>query len=218
MDYQKDTYPYRMSDIIAGAITHGVGAGLAIAGTVVLIVKAAETGHPIAVVGATIFGTCLILAYTSSTLYHSLARTRARHIFHIFDHSLIYLLIAGTYTPIALLVIRGVLGWTIFITVWVLAIIGIVFKSLMLGRYPRASGILYVAMGWLMVFFIVPLWHTLPPHAIALLFAGGLCYTGGMLFYVFDRKLFFHSVWHVFVMAGSAFHYFLILEYVVKMH
>jgi hemolysin III len=218
MNYQKNVYPYRLSDMIAGAITHGLGAILACVGTVILVFKAYETKNSIIIISAIIFGVCLILSYASSTLYHALARTRAKTVFHIFDHCLIYLLIAGTYTPLTLAVIGGTLGWAIFITVWILAIIGIVCKSLILGKYPKASAILYLAMGWLIVFFIVPLWHALPAQAIALLFTGGLCYTLGIIFFIFDSRPFFHSIWHLFVLGGSFFHYLLILQYVITKH
>jgi hemolysin III len=216
MNYQKNIYPYRISDMISGAITHGLGVVLAVIGTIALVLKASLIQNTITIISAIIFGVCLILSYSSSTLYHSLTRTKAKKVFHIFDHCLIYFLIAGTYTPLTLVIIKGMLGWTIFISVWILAIIGIVCKSLILGKYPRASMTLYLAMGWLIAFFIVPLWHALPSSAIELLFAGGLCYTLGMIFFIFDSKPYFHSIWHLFVLGGSIFHYFLILQYVIK--
>lgn len=218
MDYSKDSYPYRLSDMIAGAITHGLGAILAIVGTVLLLLKASATKSTITVISAAIFGASLILSYFSSTLYHALTRTKAQKVFHIFDHCLIYLLIAGTYTPLVLITLGGTLGWSIFITVWLLAIVGIVCKSLILGKYPKASASLYIAMGWLLIFFIVPLWHALPLPAIMLLFAGGLCYTVGIVFFAFDRIPHFHSIWHLFVLGGSACHYFMILQYVIGNH
>ena len=218
MDYPKNIYPYRLSDMISGAITHGLGAFLAVAGSVILISKACGTKNTIAMISSVIFCASLFLSYLSSTLYHALARTKAKDIFRIFDHCLIFLLIAGTYTPLVLVTIGGTLGWSIFITVWVLAIIGIVCKSLILGKYPKASAALYLAMGWLLVFFIVPLWHILPFSAITLLFLGGLCYSVGIIFFAHDEIPHFHSIWHLFVLGGGIFHYFLILQYVIVGH
>jgi hemolysin III len=215
IDPPKNIYPYRLSDMVACSVTHGLGAALAIAGMVILIIKAANVGGTLMMASALIFGICLILSYLSSTLYHALVRTKAKKIFQIIDHSMIYLLIAGTYTPIVLVTLGGFLGWTIFIVVWLMAIVGIICKSLMLGKYPRASAALYIAMGWLAILFIVPLWHALPFAAIVFLVLGGLCYTIGVVFFSLDRIPHFHSIWHLFVLAGSIFHYFLVLEYVI---
>jgi hemolysin III len=218
MDCPKDIYPYRLSDMISGAITHGLGVFLAIAGSIVLITKAYDTKSTIVIISAVIFCASLFLSYLSSTLYHALARTKAKNVFRIFDHCLIFLLIAGTYTPMVLVTIGRTLGWTIFITVWILAIIGIICKSLILGKYPKASAILYLAMGWLLIFFIIPLWHILPLHALMLLFLGGLCYSLGIIFFAHDNIPHFHSIWHLFVLGGGIFHYFLILQYVIVKH
>jgi hemolysin III len=158
----------------------------------------------------------MLFSYSASTLYHALARTKARHVFHILDHCMIYLLIAGTYTPLVLVTIGGTLGWTIFVIVWILAICGIVYKSLAIDKHNVASAVLYLAMGWLIVFFIVPLWHALPPTAIILLIAGGVFYTVGMIFFAFDHIRYFHSIWHLFVLGGSICHFFLILQYVIR--
>jgi len=216
MDYPKDVYPYRLSDMIGGAVTHNIGRLLAVVGTIVIVMKAEGTHSGIIVASALVFGLSMIFSYTSSTLYHALARTKARHVFHILDHCMIYLLIAGTYTPLLLVVIGGTLGWTLFAIVWALAICGIVYKSIAIDKHNVASAVLYLAMGWLAVFFIVPLWHSLPLTAILLLVAGGVSYTVGMIFFSFDKIRHFHSIWHLFVLAGSIFHYFLILQYVIK--
>jgi hemolysin III len=216
MDYPKDVYPYRLSDMIAGAITHDIGLLLAIAGTIALLAKAESAHNATVTVSVIIFCLSMILSYSASTLYHALARTKARHVFHILDHCMIYLLIAGTYTPLLLVTIGGTLGWTLFVLVWLLAIAGIVYKSLAIDKHNTASAVLYLAMGWLAVFFIVPLWHALPFTAIALLIAGGLFYTVGMLFFSFDRIRYFHSIWHLFVLGGSICHFFMILQYVIK--
>jgi hemolysin III len=218
MDYPKNIYPYRLSDMISGAVTHGIGALLAIIGTITLFIKAESTGNGTMIASALIFGLSMILSYASSNLYHALARTKARKVFHILDHCLIYLLIAGTYTPLVLVALKGTLGWTVFAMVWILAIYGIVYKSIAIDKHNVASAVLYLAMGWLIVFFIVPLWHALPPAAIILLIAGGVAYTLGILFFAFDDIPYFHSIWHLFVLAGSIFHYVLILQYVIGPH
>ena len=216
MDSPKDVYPYRLSDMIAGAITHNIGRLLAVIGTIILFVKAEHVHSTTVTAAVLIFGLSMIFSYSASTLYHALARTKARHVFHILDHCMIYLLIAGTYTPLVLVTIGGKLGWTIFVIVWILAICGIVYKSLAIDKHNVASAVLYLAMGWLIIFFIVPLWHALPQTAILLLIAGGVSYTVGMIFFAFDDIRYFHSIWHLFVLGGSVFHFFLILQYVIK--
>lgn len=216
MDCPKDVYPYRLSDMISGAVTHEIGRVLSIIGTIVLVAKAHETNHTIAMVGALVFGISMILSYSSSALYHALARTKARHVFHILDHCMIYLLIAGTYTPLMLMAIGGTLGWTLFVIIWVLAAIGVVYKSIAIDKHNVASAVLYLAMGWLAMFFIVPLWHALPFAGIILLIAGGIFYTVGMIFFSLDHIRYFHAIWHLFVLGGSICHFFLILQYVIK--
>jgi hemolysin III len=215
MDCPKDVYPYRLSDMIAGAITHNIGRLLAIAGTIILFVRAENLHNATLTISVLIFGLSMIFAYSSSTLYHALARTKARHVFHILDHCMIYLLIAGTYTPLVLITIGGKLGWILFAVIWTLAIIGIVYKSLAIDKHPVVSGILYLVMGWMAMLFIVPLWHALPLDGIFLLVAGGVSYTVGMIFFAFDDIRYFHSIWHLFVLGGSIFHFFLILQYVI---
>jgi hemolysin III len=208
-----------LSDILANAITHGIGAGLAIVGAVYLIV-ASTRGTVWHVVSCSIFAATLILVYLCSTLYHSLVRTRARRVFQILDHSAIYLLIAGTYTPFMLVSLRGPLGWTIFGVVWALALAGILFKSLSSGAFNNArleliSALVYLFQGWFIVFACVPLERAIGWHAIAWMGAGGMAYTLGIAFFAFDRLRFFHAAWHIFVLAGSVAHYFAIYFYVV---
>jgi hemolysin III len=205
---------YRLGDILANAITHGVGAAFALTGAVYLIV-ASTRGDAWVIVSCSIYGATLILVYLCSTLYHSLVRTRARHVFHVLDHSAIYLLIAGTYTPFTLVSMRGAVGWTLLGVVWALAIAGVVFKSLALGRFPAASATVYLLMGWCVVFALRPLLHAISWHGMMWLAAGGLAYTLGIVFFANDRLHFFHALWHVFVMAGSVAHYFAVLLYVV---
>ena len=205
---------YRLGDILANAITHGIGVGLAIAGAPVLI-AASTRGTAWCVAGCSIFSATLILVYLCSTLYHSLVRTRARHVFHVLDHSSIYLLIAGTYTPFTLVSLHGPLGWTVFGIEWGLAIAGVVAKSFAVDRFAVASALVYLAQGWLIVFAAHPLVSAIGWHGLAWMGAGGLAYTLGILFFAFDRVPYFHALWHIFVLAGSVAHYFAILFYVV---
>ena len=204
---------YRLGDILANAITHGVGAALAIAGAVYLIVVSAR-GSAWVVVSCSIFAGTLMLVYLCSTLYHSLVRTRARHVFHVLDHAAIYLLIAGTYTPFTLVSLRGPVGWTLFAVVWTLAIAGVIFKSFAVGQFAVASAVVYLFQGWIVVFAARPLMHAISPDGLLLLGAGGLAYTLGVVFFALDRIPYFHAAWHVFVLAGSIAHYFAILFYV----
>ena len=198
---------HRLGDIIANSVTHGVGAALALAGAVVLVVTAVGGGAR-QVASCSVLGFTLVLVYVSSTLYHSLVRTRARHVLRILDHSAIYLLIAGTYTPFALVSLRGHLGWLLFAIVWSLALMGIVFKSFAVERFAIASVTVYLVMGWLAVFAMRPLLHALTWHGMLWIGLGGLFYTAGIVFYAFDRLSYFHAFWHLFVLAGSTCHYF----------
>ena len=206
---------HRLGDIIANSVAHGVGAALAIAGAVVLVVTAVG-GSGWQVASCSVFGCTLVLVYVCSTLYHSLVRTRARHVLRIVDHSAIYLLIAGTYTPFSLVSLRGRLGWLLFAIVWSLAILGIIFKSLAIERFAIASVVVYVGMGWLAVFATRPLLHALTWHGIVWIGLGGLFYTAGIAFYALDRLSYFHAFWHLFVLAGSTCHYFAVLFYVAQ--
>jgi hemolysin III len=207
------THP-KLGDILANAITHGIGAVLAIVGAVYLIVASTQ-GTAWHVVSCTVFAVTLVLVYVCSTLYHSLVRTRARHIFHILDHSSIYLLIAGTYTPFCLVTLHGPWGWTLFSCEWALAAAGVVFKCFAVGRFEVASALVYLAQGWFIVIAVGPLIHTLGWHGLMWLGAGGVAYTLGIIFFALDRLRYFHATWHLFVLAGSIAHYFAILFYVV---
>jgi len=211
---QPEQAHYRLSDILANAITHGIGAILAILGAVALI-AASTRGSARLVVCCSVFSVTLVLVYVCSTLYHSLVRTRARHVFHILDHSAIYLLIAGTYTPFTLITLRSPLGWTIFGIEWGLALAGIVFKSFAVGRFEIASALVYLAQGWFVVVAVVPLVHSLGWHGLLWLGAGGMAYTLGIIFFALDRLRYFHALWHLFVLAGSVAHYIAILFYVI---
>lgn len=207
---------HRLGNIIANSVTHGVGAILALAGAVVLMVTAMG-GTAYQVVSCSVFGGTLILVYVCSTLYHSLVRTRARQVLRIIDHAAIYLLIAGTYTPFVLVPLHGQLGWRLFGVVWSLAIVGVVFKSFAVDRFAVASVVVYLGMGWLVVVAVRPLLNALTWHGISWIALGGLFYTAGVVFYAFDHLSYFHAFWHLFVLAGSTCHYFAVLFYVAKL-
>ena len=212
-------HEFRIGEILANAITHGVGAGLAIAGGAYLIVASAR-GSVWQLVSCSIFAATLILVYVCSTLYHSLVRTRARHVFQILDHSAIYLLIAGTYTPFTLVSLRGVLGWWVFGVEWALAAAGIVSKSVAMERFKTGwpaylSAAVYLLQGWLGLIAIRPAMHAIGWGGVAWIGAGGVAYTLGIVFFALDSRRYFHAAWHIFVLAGSVAHYFAILFYVV---
>ena len=205
---------YKLGDILANAITHGIGAVFAVVGAVYLI-SASTRGTVWLVVSCSVFSGTLVLVYICSTLYHSLVRTRARHVLQVLDHSSIYLLIAGTYTPFTLIALRGPLGWFMFSVVWSLAIAGVVFKSFAVERFAVASALVYLFQGWFIVVAVRPLLHAIGWHGMIWLGAGGLAYTLGIVFFALDRLRYFHAAWHLFVLAGSVAHYFAILFYVV---
>jgi hemolysin III len=198
---------------IANSLTHGVGAVLAVAGLVVLALCAGRNGTARTVVGCVVFGATLVLLYASSTLYHSVGNPRAKAALRVFDHSAIFLLIAGTYTPFTLVSLRGTWGVALFVVVWGLAVAGIALR-LALPRRPTALFVsLYLSMGWCVVVAAKPLLAAVAPGGIALLVAGGLAYSVGVVFYVW-RRPYHHAIWHAFVLAGSAFHYAAVLRYV----
>lgn len=196
---------------IANAVTHGIGALLAIAALVILVVVAAIKGTVWHVVSFSIFGATLVLLYFASTLYHSLTHVKAKKVFHKFDHISIYLLIAGTYTPFCLTVLRGWIGWTVLGIVWSCAILGAVLKAISIGSRVKLSTILYVLMGWVILIAIKPLYHEMPLNAFVLLIAGGISYTLGTIFFIRNQVKYNHSVWHVFVLGGSILHFFSVL-------
>ena len=198
---------------IGNAISHGVATGLAIAGLVVLMVHAAHLGQAMRIVTDASYGSILVLIFLSSTLFHSLIYTRARHVFRVFDHAMIFLLIAASYTPISLVTIGGWQGWTLFGFEWALAIAGVVYKSIWLKQKSVWSTIVYVLMGWVCVTCFPILWHTLPHPGFYLLLTGGIIYTLGAGVYLFKISS-AHFIWHFFVIAGSACIYFTILLYV----
>ncbi|HEX2718279.1 MAG TPA: hemolysin III family protein [Gemmatimonadaceae bacterium] len=200
---------------IANSITHGAGLAASIAALPVLIILAAR--HDAwRVVGATIFGATLVLLYGASTMYHALARTRARRVMRVLDHSAIYLLIAGTYTPFMLGPMRGPWGWSLLGAIWGMAVLGIVFKATLGIRYPIASTGVYVLMGWLAVVAARPLLASVGLAGVGWLVAGGTLYTLGVVFFALDRRVrYAHSVWHVFVAAGSICHFVAVVRYAI---
>ena len=199
---------------IANSVSHGLGLVLSWAAAPILVVHAVLHSGAAAVVGVSIFALTLALMYGASTLYHGLPAGRAKRVFNVLDHSAIYLLIAGTYTPFTLGVLKGPWGWTLFGLVWGLALLGVVMKALSRLSHPWLSTGLYLAMGWLVLIAIRPLSANLPMAGLAWLVGGGLCYTAGVVFFVFDsRWRYAHFIWHLFVVAGSVCHFFAVLWY-----
>ncbi len=200
-----------LGEEIANSITHGIGAALSIAALVLLVVFASKYGDAWRVVSFSIYGSTLFILYLSSTLYHSFTNSRLKRFFKILDHSSIYLLIAGTYTPITLVSMRGPWGWTIFGLIWAMAIGGIIAKIFLIDRYKVVSALLYVAMGWLVVLAYKPMLQMVPQGLFIWLLIGGICYTFGLVFYAIKKVPYFHFIWHLFVLAGSITHFFGIL-------
>jgi hemolysin III len=207
---------YRKEEVL-NSITHGVGIALSIAGLVLLIVKGVRSHNPTKLLSFIVFGITLTLLYTASTLYHSLyinvKSEKLKRILRLLDHSAIYLLIAGTYTPFALISIGGTLGRNIFILVWVFAVVGVVLKVFFVGKYPVLFTATYLIMGYLILFAWKTLVRNLPKGALILLVVGGLTYTMGVFFYAFQRYRYNHFVWHFFVLGGSILHYLAVLLY-----
>lgn len=199
---------YTLGEEIFNSVTHGVGSLLSIAGTVVLIVFSAINSDAFAVVSSAVYGASLIILYTMSTLYHSITNEKAKKFFRIMDHNTIFFLIAGTYTPYTLAVLRSPLGWVLFGIVWGAAAIGIVLNSIDLEKFSKISVVCYIAMGWVIIIAVKPLMSSMPFISFALLVAGGIFYTIGVIFYAIKKVKYFHSVWHIFTVIGSALHYF----------
>jgi hemolysin III len=200
---------------IANSIIHGIGAGLAAAALAVLVTFASIGGDAWRVVSFSIYGATLILLYLASTFYHGFRAAKLKNLFRIFDHSAIYLLIAGTYTPFMLVTLRGGWGWSLFGVTWGLAAFGIVMTVLLMKRFKLISVLAYVGMGWLIVIAFRPLVAALPLGGIVWLFSGGAAYTLGLIFYASKRIPFNHAIWHLFVLSGSICHFFAILLYVL---
>lgn len=212
----KLTNRYTLGEEIFNSVSHGVGSVLAIGGTVVLIVVSAIFSDVWAVVSSAIYGASLIILYTMSTLYHAIANEKAKKFFRIMDHNTIFFLIAGTYTPITLAILRGTLGWILFGIVWGAAIIGIVLNSIDLEKFSKPSVVCYIAMGWVVIFAIKPLIAQTSEFFLLFLILGGVFYTLGVIFYAIKKIKYFHSVWHLFTVVGSAFHFFAILFEIIR--
>jgi hemolysin III len=206
--------PQSLGEEIANSVSHGAALLAATAAAPVLIVGAVQRGGATAVVGASVFAATVLLLYLTSTLYHALPRNRAKPVFQVLDHAAIYLLIAGTYTPFTLGVLSGPWGWTLFGIVWGLAFAGVVLKAVGGVRFPKLSTLLYLAMGWLALIALKPLWVSVPGWGLFWLFAGGFAYTVGVFFFAMDDRLrYSHFVWHLFVVAGTGCHFVAVLWY-----
>ncbi len=202
---------YTKGEEIFNAVTHGVGTALALAALVILIILSSIYGTSWHMVSFIIYGSTLVILYLGSTLYHSITNIKAKRLFRKFDHMSIYLLIAGTYTPYCLTVLRGTVGWLILGLVWACAIVGIVIKSFSTGKKDKLSTLLYIIMGWVIIVAFKPLAQGMSTLGIVFLILGGLAYTFGTLFYMKDKLKFNHGLWHLFVIAGSIMHFFSVL-------
>ncbi len=209
---------------LANAITHGLGAALAVAALVLMVVFASLRGSARHIVGVSIFGATMVLLYVMSTLYHSFRGRRVKLVFRVLDHASIFLLIAGTYTPFCLATLKGAWGWTLFGLIWGLAAVGITLKSILLSMaghllsrrlWEGISLAIYLLMGWLVVIAIVPLWKAMPGAGLMWLFGGGLFYTLGAIFYAWPRLPFHHALWHLAVVGGTGCHFACVLAFVI---
>ncbi len=212
-------HEYSIGHEIANAVTHGIGGALSVAGLTLLVTMAALFGDVWRIVSCAIYGSTLVILYIASTLYHAIHNEKAKFVFKNIDHASIFLLIAGTYTPFTLVSLRekSQSGWTLFIIIWVLALIGVIQKALFPRNMKNLGVIVYILMGWLCLFAIGDIRNAIGTHGLLWLFAGGLSYTLGVIFYAWDKLPFNHAIWHLFVLAGSLFHFFAIWFYVVPM-
>ena len=206
---------YTLGEEIAHAVTHGIGILLSVAGLALLVTFASLYGDVWHITSCSIYGATLILLYTASTLYHGIPMPRAKQLLRRFDHAAIFLLIAGTYTPFTLVNLRGGWGWTLFGLVWGIAALGVLLEFFRDKRLKWLSLSLYLGLGWLVMIAIKPLIDSVETGGLVLLLAGGLCYSLGVIFYVWKRMAYHHAVWHLFVMAGSVLHFFSVFFYVV---
>jgi len=202
-----------LGEEIANSISHGIGLLAALAAFPILVASASKSGNRMEVAGAGVFASTVVLLYFTSMLFHAFPQSRTKRVFQILDHSAIYLLIAGTYTPFTLGVLHGTWGWTLFGLVWSMALAGIMMKVYGGIRYNTASTLVYIAMGWLVVIAADTVWTLVPKWGIFWLFAGGIAYTAGAVFFLTERIRFFHFVWHLFVVAGTACHFIAVLWY-----
>lgn len=212
-DIKRNDPFYTLGEEIGNAVTHGAAAVISVVGMVLLLIQAA--GRPWETVAVSIYGASMLLLFSMSSLYHAITNVRAKRVLRVLDHSSIYLLIAGTYTPFTLVTLRGAVGWVIFGIVWSTAIFGIVLNMIGIERFKKISMFCYVASGWCIMTAALPLYRTLPWNGLMLLLAGGIFYTSGLIFYGLKRVRYMHMTWHFFVLAGAAAHYFSILFYVL---
>lgn len=211
---KKEKAVYRKLSVkeeIFNSITHGIGTLLSIAALVILVVVSVGKGDVWHIVSYSIYGSTLVLLYLSSTLYHSFTKEKLKNLFARFDHAAIFLLIAGTYTPFLLTVLRGTLGWVLFGIIWGVALIGIIIRSIYLTRFRKLMVALYLAMGWLFVVAVGPMIRNLPLISVIFLFLGGIFYSVGVIFYVKRNLKYGHGIWHLFVLAGSIMHFFAVI-------
>jgi hemolysin III len=208
---------YSRREELANSLTHGAGLALALAGLAVLLAYAGALGTAWHVVGCGVYGATLVALYAASTLYHSISTPRAKAALRACDHAAIFLLIAGTYTPFALVNLRGAWGWALLAVIWGLAALGIALRRVLARQSARVRAAPYLAMGWVAVVAVEPLRAAVAPGGLALLLAGGLAYTGGAAFYLWRRLPYHHAVWHVFVLAGGACHFCAVLFFVIPL-
>ncbi|PMB84148.1 hemolysin III [Dolosicoccus paucivorans] len=199
---------------VLNATTHGIAAALSVVGMIFLILKAIKDNNTLAITAFSIYGVSLFILFLNSTLYHSFSFTQYKNFFQKLDHSSIYLLIAGTYTPYLMLAIGGRLGWTFLTLIWTLAIAGIIFEAVNLDKYPRLSTFFYLLLGWLALFIIYPLYQSVPLYGIVWLALGGIMYSVGTIFYRMKSIKWMHIIWHLFVIAGAAFMFVSIWHYI----
>jgi len=202
-----------LGEEIANSVSHGVGLLASVVAARVLVLSAVRHGGAARIAGASVFAATMVLLYLTSTLYHALPGNRAKRVFQVLDHAAIFLMIAGTYTPFTLGVLRGTWGWTLFGLVWGLAVAGVVLIAVGGVRYPKLTTSLYFAMGWLILIAVKPLWQRMPSEGLFWLSAGGIAYTVGVAFYAANRVRYCHFVWHLFVIAGSACHFVAVLRF-----
>ncbi len=200
--------PFNLREELAHSVTHGIGIVFGIVGLIILMSHAASCGNTRYIVGCGIFCAALIILYSASTLYHGIQHPTAKKIFRIADHSAIYLLIAGTYTPFTLVNLQGAWGWSLLGVAWGTALLGIILQFTPLRKYSHIRLILYLIMGWSIIVAVKPLAASVPPGAFKLIAAGGLSYTSGVVFYLWRRLPYHHAIWHLFVLCGSVLHYF----------
>ena len=204
-----------LGEELANSISHGIGFLGAVAVTPIMIMKAIPKGA-MAITACSIFGSTMILLYLASTLYHAFPQSKTKRVFNIFDHAAIFLLIAGTYTPLTLIVLNGAWGWSLFSIVWVLAIGGVLLKSIAGANSSKLSTALYLGMGWLAVLAIQPLWTNMPAWGLVWLLAGGAMYSFGVFFFVAHHVHYSHFIWHLFVLAGTACHVVAVIGFALR--